>query len=484
MVFDHEGCEVARHQLEHRQHFEHPGWVEHDPEEIWENTAGVIEATLRSASLQLGDLAGIGIANQRETTVVWDRATARPVAPAIVWQDTRSADSVSRLIAEGREPFLRDRTGLPLTTYSSATKLGWLLDRVPDGRRRAAAGTLLFGTVDSWLIWRLTGRHVTDVTNASRTMLMDLETLEWDDELLEIFDVPREMLPEIGSSTRSAAELVALGLGTGRGGVPVTGILGDQQAAMLGQGCVSIGDLKNTYGTGNFLLLNTGAEIVRSTHGLISTVCYQLGDAPPSYALEGAIAVTGSAVQWLRDQLGIIQRAEDCEALAASVPNSGGLYFVPAFSGLFAPHWRADARGVIVGMSRAHTRAHIARATLEAVAYQSRDVVKAMEQDLGREITELRVDGGMTANGLCMQLQADILGIPVIRAAYPETTVRGAAFAAGLGAEFWRDVADLPVMPGSGESRWEPRWSKQERAEGLRGWEKALLRSLDWVGEL
>jgi glycerol kinase len=448
--------------------------------EIWNRTVEVISAALGAARLGPSDLAGIGIANQRETTIVWERATGRPVAPALVWQDTRTDQRVHALLERGYGPSLRERTGLPLTTYSSATKLQWILDQTPGARRRAAQGELLFGTVDSWLIWRMTGRHVTDVTNASRTMLMDLATLDWDDELLEMFDVPRELLGTIGASTRPPDELVTQGIGD-LSGVPITAIFGDQQAAMVGQGCFSPGDTKSTYGTGNFILVNTGAEIVRSRHGLITTVLYQLADEPASYALEGSISTTGSAVQWLRDQLGIIARSEDSEALAASVPDTDGLYFVPAFSGLFAPHWRADARGVIVGMTYSHSAAHLARATLESIGYQSRDVLTAMEADLDRALNELRVDGGMTANALCMQLQADILGIPIIRAAYPETTVRGAALGAGLGARFWRDVDELPAMDAAAAKRWDPSWSAVDRTARYRDWQRALERSVGWL---
>jgi glycerol kinase len=480
VLFDHEGREVARHQLEHAQHHARPGWVEHDPIEIWDRAREVIAVTLDRAELVMSDLSGIGITNQRETTVVWERATGRPVGRAIVWQDTRNARSVEKLVEGGFGPLLRTRTGLPPTTYPSATKLQWVLDESPEVRRRAARGELLFGTIDSWLIWRMTGQHVTDVTNASRTMLMNLETLDWDDELLELFNVPRAMLAAIGPSTRESGELVAHGVGD-FADIAVTGILGDQQAAMVGQQCFAVGDAKSTYGTGNFVLVNTGSGIVRSEHGLITTVCYQFGDELPSYALEGAIATTGSAVQWLRDRLGIIERAEDSEALAMRVAATDGLYFVPAFSGLFAPHWRSDARGLIVGLTHSHSAAHIARATLESIGYQSRDVVQAIEADLGRELGELKVDGGMTANALCMQLQADIVGIAIVRAAYPETTVRGAAFAAGLGSRFWRDVEELPAMDAAAGRRWEPQWTAADRAAGYRGWQRAVERSVGWL---
>lgn len=477
VVFDHEAKEVARCQLEHRQLLPRPGWVEHDPEEIWEQSRSVIEGALATAGLGLSDLTAIGIANQRETTIVWDRRTGQPIAPAIVWQDARNEELVAALGSEYGE-VVRERSGLPLSAYPSATKLRWLLDNVPGARRRAEMGEVLFGTVDTWLVWRLTGEHVTDVTNASRTMLMNLERLEWDETLLEIFGVPRSMLPRIGASTRSVGELAGNLFGDTE--ISVTGVLGDQQAAMFGQGCLARGDTKNTYGTGSFLLVNTGGEIVRSRHGLITTVCFQLKGEAPIYALEGSVAVTGAAVQWLRDQLGIIQSASDVEELAASVADSEGLYFVPAFSGLFAPWWRPDARGVIVGMSRSHHRGHLARATLESVGFQCADIVRALEEDLGHRLTELRVDGGMTENALCMQLQANILGVPVVRAGYAETTVRGAALAAGLGAGFWTDREDLPSMSLDSGGRWEPAWSAEERAARSRRWRLAVERSLGW----
>lgn len=483
IVFDHDAVEVARAQLEHAQYLDRPGYVEHDPEEIWERTTAVIERALSDARLGLGDLAGIGIANQRETTVVWERESGRPVSRAIVWQDTRTEAIVEELVAAGHTELLRHRTGLPPTTYSSGTKLGWVLDHVERGRERGAAGELLFGTVDSWLCWKLTGRHVTDVSNASRTMLMNLETLDWDDDLLEIFEVPREMLGQILPSSIPAGELVVSGLANHDREVSVTGILGDQQSALVGQGCFHVGDTKNTYGTGNFLLVNTGERPVRSTHGLLSTVGYQFSGEAPHYALEGAIAVTGSAIQWLRDQLGVIASARDSEALAMSVADSEGLYFVPAFSGLFAPYWRSDARGTITGMTRAHTKAHLARATLEAIGFQSHDVVRALEADLGTTIDALLVDGGLTANSLCMQLQADILGVPVICAPYPETTALGAAFAAGLGAGLWPNTDSLPIRRGAEERHFEPTWDEHERGRRLAGWRRALERSLEQSGD-
>src|SRR5690349_3070126 len=420
MVFDHSGAVVARHQLEHAQIMPRPGWVEHDPAEIWERTRAVIEQGLDTAGLRTADLAALGLTNQRETTLAWNRRTGRPYGNAIVWQDTRTDRIAAGLDRDGRGEVIRHKAGLPPATYFSGGKLQWMLDHVDGLRADAERGEALFGTVDTWLLWNLTGGpqggvHVTDVTNASRTMLMNLQTLDWDDELLGFFTVPRPMLPRIVPS--SAPEPYGLTAQTGPFGahLPITGALGDQQAATVGQVCLAPGEAKNTYGTGNFLLLNTGTEIVRSKSGLLTTVAFKLGADPAVYALEGSIAVTGSAVQWLRDQLGIISAASDSEVLAAQVDDTEGCYFVPAFSGLFAPYWRADARGAVVGLSRFHTGAHLARATLEAICYQSRDVAEAMEQDSGVRLELLKVDGGVTANDLCMQLQADILGVPVSR---------------------------------------------------------------------
>jgi glycerol kinase len=483
MVFDHSGNEVARHQLEHTQLLPHPGWVEHDPTEVWERTRAVIETTLRNAKLSASDLAAVGITNQRETTVVWDRGTGRPYSNAIVWQDTRTDRIAAQLEASGAGELIRTKAGVPPATYFSAGKLQWILDEVDGVRAAADRGDALFGTIDSWLLWNLTGGpdggvHLTDPTNASRTMLMNLETLDWDDELLALFDVPRGMLPAIAPSsglfgtTRSRAPF--------GGEVALAGVLGDQQAAMVGQVCFSAGEAKNTYGTGNFLLLNTGREIKRSRHGLLTTVCFQRAGEPAHYALEGSIAVTGSAVQWLRDQLGIISGAAQSETLARQVDDSAGVYFVPAFSGLFAPYWRSDARGAIVGLSRFHTNAHLARATLEAICYQTRDVVEAMCEDTGIVLTELRVDGGVTANELCMQLQADILGLPVVRPAVAETTALGAAYAAGLAVGFWSSVDELRSN-WQESRRWLPTWSAQRRDEGYAGWKKAVGRTLGWV---
>ncbi|PWN03847.1 glycerol kinase [Nocardioides silvaticus] len=488
MVFDHAGAEVARHQLEHEQVLPRAGWVEHNPVEIWERTSSVVQTALGKRGLQHSDLAAIGITNQRETTFVWDRRTGRPLHNAIVWQDTRTDALAAALDRDGRGDVIRHRAGLPPATYFSGGKLQWILEHVDGVREAAERGDALFGTADSWLLWHLTGGadggvHVTDVTNASRTMLMDLETLDWDEELLGFFGVPRAMLPEIRESSASAA---AGPFGTTRtpgpfgGEVPVTGILGDQQAATVGQVCFAPGEAKNTYGTGNFMLLNTGTEIVRSKAGLLTTPAYRLGDEPCVYALEGSIAVTGSAVQWLRDQLGIISGASESEALARQVEDNGGVYFVPAFSGLFAPHWRSDARGAIVGLSRFNTNAHLARATLEAICYQSRDVVEAMCKDSGVELEVLKVDGGVTLNSLCMQIQADVLGVPVSRPVVPETTALGAAYAAGLAVGFWSSTDELRENWRE-DTRWEPHWDDDRRAEGYARWQKAVQRTLDWV---
>ncbi|KRE61183.1 glycerol kinase GlpK [Nostocoides sp. Soil756] len=483
MVFDHAGQEVARHQLEHEQVLPRAGWVEHNPLEIWDRTQSVIGSALASAGLTSSDLAAIGITNQRETAIVWDRRTGRPFHNAIVWQDTRTAAIAKALDADGRGDVIREKSGLPPATYFSGGKIQWLLENVEGLREAAERGDAVFGTADTWVIWNLTGgpdggRHVTDVTNASRTMLMDLTTLDWDDELLGFFGIPRAMLPSIHPS--SHAEAFGVTSGERRTAkVPIAGVLGDQQAATVGQVCFAPGEAKNTYGTGNFLLLNTGEELVRSRNGLLTTVAYQLGDAKPVYALEGSIAVTGSAVQWLRDQLGIISGAGEVEALAAQVEDTGGVYFVPAFSGLFAPYWRSDARGAIVGLSRFNTNAHLARATLEAICYQSRDVAEAMEADSGVELTCLKVDGGVTANSLCMQLQADILGVPVSRPVVAETTALGAAYAAGLATGFWSSTDELRENWAE-DRRWEPRWSEDQRRDGYRGWKKAVERTLDW----
>ncbi len=481
MIFDHSGAEVARHQLEHTQVLPRPGWVEHNPVEIWERTSAVIQTVLNTQNLRVTDLAALGLTNQRETTVVWNRRTGRPYGNAIVWQDTRTDRLAAALERDGRGGLIRHKAGLPPATYFSGGKLRWMLDHVDGLRADAERGAAIFGTVDTWLLWNLTGGvHVTDVTNASRTMLMNLTTLDWDDELLELFAVPRAMLPRIVPSSAPEPFGVTEGPGPFGGELPITGVLGDQQAAMVGQVCFTPGEAKNTYGTGNFLLLNTGTDIVRSASGLLTTVCFQFGAEPAVYALEGSIAVTGAAVQWLRDQLGIISGAAASETLAAQVTDAGGLYFVPAFSGLFAPYWRADARGAIVGLSRFHTSAHLARATLEAIAYQSRDVAEAMEQDSGVHLEVLKVDGGVTANDLAMQLQADILGVPVSRPVVAETTALGAAYAAGLAVGFWRDTDELRANARESK-RWLPTWTEARRADGYAGWRKAVQRTLGWV---
>ncbi|QNE17063.1 glycerol kinase GlpK [Kribbella qitaiheensis] len=485
MIFDHSGNEVGKHQLEHEQILPQAGWVEHNPVEIWERTSSVIRTALNANGLHASDLAALGITNQRETAVVWNRKTGRPYYNAIVWQDTRTDRIASALEREGKGDVIRQKAGLPPATYFSAGKVQWILENVDGVREAAEAGDAVFGNTDSWLIWNLTGgtdggSHITDVTNASRTMLMNLETLDWDDELISFFNIPRQMLPEIRPSSDPNTYGDTLTNGPLGGQVPLTGILGDQQAATVGQVCFKPGEAKNTYGTGNFMLLNTGTELVRSKAGLLSTVCYKFGDEDPVYALEGSIAVTGSAVQWLRDQLGIISGASETETLARQVEDNGGVYFVPAFSGLFAPYWRSDARGAIVGLSRFNTNAHLARATLEAICYQSKDVADAMEKDSGVKLDVLKVDGGVTANELCMQMQADILGVPVSKPVVAETTALGAAYAAGLATGFWKTKEEL-VQNWNEDKRWSPEWNDEQRAEGYKGWEKAVKRTLDWV---
>ena len=483
MVFDLDGHEIARHQLEHRQILPHPGWVEHDPLEIAARVDDVITGALAAAHLSGSALSAIGITNQRETTVVWDPVTGTPWYHAIVWQDTRTDRFVATL--ESQRERLHGRTGLPPATYFSAAKLRWILDHVDGVRAAARRGRAIFGTIDSWVIWNLTGGanggvHVTDATNASRTQLMNLETLDWDDGLLALFDVPREMLPPIAASMHDSAFGMTRAEGPLRRRVPITGVLGDQHAAIVGQVCFEPGEAKNTYGTGNFMLLNTGDRRVRSSAGLLTTLAYTRDGQPPVFALEGANAVTGAAVQWLRDQLGIINTAAEIEPLAASVPDSGGICFVPAFSGLFAPWWRADARGAIVGLSRFHTKAHLARATLEAICLQTRDVLDAMTTDSGVRLDVLKVDGGATVNDLLMQMQADMLGVPVVRPVVRETTALGAAYAAGLAIGCWHDLPSLRAN-WKAERQWEPRWSADRREEAHARWQKAIARSLDWV---
>jgi glycerol kinase len=485
MIFDHSGNEVARHQLEHEQILPQPGWVEHDPNEIWQRTGEVVQGGLKNANLSASDLVALGITNQRETAVVWNKRTGEPLYNAIVWQDTRTDRIASALERDGKGDVIRRKAGLPPATYFSGGKIQWILENVDGVREAAEAGDAVFGNTDTWLLWNLTGGvdggvHITDVTNASRTMLMDLESLSWDDELLSLFNIPRSMLPEIRPSSDPSRYGVTRADGPLGGQVALTGDLGDQQAATVGQVCFAPGEAKNTYGTGNFMLLNTGTELVRSNNGLLTTVCYKLGDAAPVYALEGSIAVTGSAVQWLRDQLHIIKDAAESETLAAQVDDSGGVYFVPAFSGLFAPYWRSDARGAIVGLSRFNNSSHIARATLESICYQSRDVVDAMAQDSGVTLDVLKVDGGITANNLCMQLQADVLGVPVSRPVVAETTALGAAYAAGLAVGFWKSTDELRENWNESQ-RWQPNWDADRREEGYRRWKKAVERTLDWV---
>jgi len=484
MIFDHAGNEVGLHQLEHKQILPQAGWVEHNPVEIWERSVAVVQTALNAAGLTRSDLAALGVTNQRETSVVWNPKTGRPYYNAIVWQDTRTDRIAAALDRDERGDVIRRKAGLPPATYFSGGKIQWILENVDGVREAAERGEAVFGNTDTWVIWNLTGgpnggAHVTDVSNASRTMLMNLETLDWDDELLGFFGIPRQMLPRIMPSSEPGGYGELTGLDSLRG-VPLTGDLGDQQAATVGQVCFSVGEAKNTYGTGNFLLLNTGEELVRSKSGLLTTVCYQFGDSRPIYALEGSMAVTGSAVQWLRDQLGIISGAAEIEALARQVPDNGGIYFVPAFSGLFAPYWRSDARGAIVGLSRFNTNAHLARATLEAICYQSRDVAEAMEQDSGVHLEVLKVDGGVTANDLAMQMQADILGVPVSRPVVAETTALGAAYAAGLATKFWQNTEELRANWNESK-RWTPQWSQEQRTDGYRGWKKAVERTLNWV---
>jgi glycerol kinase len=485
MVFDHAGREVARHQLEHAQILPQAGWVEHDPGEIYECTCAAIEGALSKASLTAQDLSAVGITNQRETTVVWNPKTGEPLYNAIVWQDTRTDRIMRKLEQSGAGETIRRKAGLPPATYFSAGKIQWILENVDGARSAAERGDAIFGNIDTWVIWNLTGgikggAHITDVTNASRTMLFNLETLDWDDELLGLFNIPRSMLPAVRPS--SDANFYGLTQSTGpfKGEVPLCADLGDQQAATVGQVCFLPGEAKNTYGTGNFMLLNTGTNIVPSRAGLLTTVCYQVSGALPIYALEGSVAVTGSAVQWLRDQLGIIKQASDIEALARSVKDNGGVYFVPAFSGLYAPYWRADARGCIVGLTRFNDKGHLARATLEAISYQTRDVLDAMVKDSGVRLAVLKVDGGATGNDTLMQLQADILGVPVVRPVVSETSALGAAYAAGLAVGFWRDVAEMRLN-WKADKQWEPRWSEDQREAGYAGWQKAIERSLNWI---
>lgn len=478
MIFDHGGKVVGQHQVEHRQILPQAGWVEHDANEIWERTQETIVAALKQADILGSDLAGIGITNQRETTVVWDVTSGQPLSNAIVWQDTRSTEFLAGLSQEEQKT-IRFKTGLTIAPYFAGSKMNWLLTNVPAARGENAR----FGTIDSWLLWNLSGGvrggvHATDVTNASRTLLMNLETLDWDEELLKIFGVTKQSLPIIKSSSEQYGLTDPHGpFGTA---IPIAGIVGDQQAAMIGQVCFEQGDSKTTYGTGNFALLNTGTEIVRSGNGLLTTVCFKFGDEPARYALEGSVAVTGSAIQWLRDQLGIINNAAEIENLAASVTDTAGVYFVPAFSGLFAPYWRSDARGAIVGLTRAATKAHLARAALEAICYQTRDVMDAMVADSGVPMRQMRVDGGITANSLCMQMQADIMGIDISKPLVAETTALGAAYAAGLAVGFWSSQQELRSQ-WQESRRWSPTSTPDGRKKSYSQWRKAVERTLNWI---
>ncbi len=481
ILFDHAGDIVSVAQKEHEQIYEKPGWVEHDPAEIWRNTQEVVGTALAQENLNRSDVAAIGITNQRETTVLWDPKTGRPLHNALVWQDTRVNELVAAYTADGGQDRFRAQTGLPLASYFSGLKLQWLLDHVPNARAMAEAGEAIFGTIDSWVVWNLTGGpdgglHVTDVTNASRTQLMNLETLDWDDELLAAFKIPRAVLPRIvpSSEVYGASKLTTLT------DVPVAGILGDQQAALVGQACLEAGEAKNTYGTGCFLLMNTGTKPRQSTQGLLTTVGYQFGDDEAHYALEGSVAITGALVQWLRDNLGLISDSAEIEALAREVEDNGDVYFVPAFSGLYAPHWKESARGVIAGLTRYANKSHIARAALEATAYQTREVLDAMERDSGIPIQELRVDGGMVANELLMQFQADILDAPVVRPKISETTALGAAYAAGLAVGYWSSAEEIKTN-WAVDKTWTPAMDDTERQKLYASWQKAVTRSFDWV---
>jgi glycerol kinase len=485
MIFDHSGRVVSVDQSEHEQIFPRAGWVEHNAEEVWTNTRQVAAGALAKGDLTTGDIAAVGITNQRETAVVWDRTTGKPVYNAIVWQDTRTDRICQELgaLGGGQERY-RDKTGLPLATYFSGPKIRWILDNVEGAREKAEAGDLLFGNMDTWVLWNMTGGadgglHYTDPTNASRTLLMDLDTLTWDESIAADMKIPMSMLPEIRSSSEVYGQVRERGA---LAGLPIAGILGDQQAATFGQACLSPGEAKNTYGTGNFVLLNTGNDKVMSQNGLLTTVCYKIGDNAPVYALEGSIAVTGSLVQWLRDNLGMITTAAEIEEHARTVEDNGGAYFVPAFSGLFAPYWRSDARGVICGLTRFVNRGHLARAVLEATAFQSREVIDAMNADSGVDLTSLKVDGGMVVNELLMQFQADILGVPVIRPVVAETTALGAAYAAGLAVGFWEGEEDIRKNWAQ-DKQWDPAMDESRRESEYRNWKKAVTRTFDWVDE-
>jgi glycerol kinase len=483
MIFNHSGESVALHQMEHEQIFPKPGWVEHDPMEIWARTQDVIKGAIDRAGITARDLAAVGITNQRETTVVWDKNTGKPYHNAVVWMDTRNDRIVAEMAKDGGQERFRPQVGLPLATYFSGLKVKWLLDNVPEIRKAADAGNALFGNIDTWLIWNLTGgtnggAHVTDVTNASRTMLMDLDSLSWNKDIAKAMGIPMSMLPQIKSSSEIYGYTLDDGPFGGR--VPVAGDLGDQQAATVGQACFSPGEAKNTYGTGCFMILNTGEEPVPSNNGLLTTLCYKFGDQPAVYALEGSIAITGALVQWLRDNLKMIKAAPEVEDLAKTVEDNGGIYFVPAFSGLYAPYWKDDARGVIAGLTRYVNRGHFARATLEATAYQTREVLDAMNADSGVDLTALKVDGGMVFNNLLMQFQADVLGVPVIRPKVAETTALGAAYAAGLAVDFWKNTDEMRQNWGM-DKTWEPNKDSDASTELYRMWKKAVTRTFDWV---
>jgi glycerol kinase len=482
MVFDHAGNVVCSDQKEHEQIYPKPGWVEHSPTEIWERTVTVMRNALQKGNIQASDVAAVGITNQRETTIVWDRKTGRPYYNALVWQDTRTDQICNQLSKEGGQDRFRAATGLPIATYFSGPKAKWILDNVEGARAAAERGDALFGNIDTFLVWHLTGGteggvHITDVTNASRTMMMNLQTLDWDDEILKVLGIPRQMLPEIRPSSQVYGEIKHPSLFKG---IPVAGILGDQQGALVGQTCFSVGEAKNTYGTGSFMLINTGTEIVPSKSGLITTVAYKMGDQPAVYSLEGSIAITGALVQWLRDNLGMITSSSEIEALAKTVEDNGGVYFVPAFSGLFAPYWRSNARGVIAGLTRYVNRGHIARAVLESTAWQTREVADAMVKDSGVTPTSLKVDGGMVVNETLMQFQSDVLGVPVIRPKVAETTALGSAYAAGLATGFWNNLEDLRKNWGV-DKTWEPKMAEADRERSYAMWKKAVTRTFDWL---
>jgi glycerol kinase len=473
ILFDRSGNVVSVYQKEHRQIYPKPGWVEHDALEVWERTQEVIEGALAKGGFSAVDIAAIGVTNQRETTVVWDKNTGQPIYNAIVWQDTRTDVIISRFARKGGQDRFRKKTGLPLATYFSGPKIRWILDNVKGAKEKARKGELLFGNMDTWIIWRLTGEHVTDVTNASRTMLMNLKSLDWDNEILKAMGIPRGILPQIRSSSEIYGDVKS-------GILKGISVAGDQQAALFGQTCFKAGEAKNTYGTGCFMLLNTGKKPVHSKAGLLTTLGYKIGDADAVYALEGSIAITGALIQWLRDNMGLIQASAEVEALAKSVEDNGGIYFVPAFSGLYAPYWKSDARGVIVGMTRYVNKGHIARAALEATAFQTREVLDAMEKDSGVKLRSLKVDGGMVFNELLLQFQSDILNVPVVRPKVAETTALGAAYAAGLAVGFWKDMDELKQNWGK-DREWKPGMNTKTRESLYAGWKKAVTRTFDWI---